>query len=168
VSSGHAHKFVCNDSTGVGHNYACNPHLATEGISIISRLMQLGGPAIANVIQGIYSGLDKSKLTLDTEVSLGALSKGIDWDSLKIGDAVQQFVNGLGSTVDGADLLKDILSQTTRDGKPLSGPQGASFDLAYRCNYVELGKAVWEVIRYNGFLPGVATLTGGGEAKTAE
>ena len=50
-----------------------------------------------------------------------------------------------------AELVRDILSHTTRDGLDLRAD--GAFDGAYRGNYGELVQAVTEAVRVNDFLP---------------
>ena len=161
MTSGHEHTFLLRDSQGVEHAYVCNPHMATEGVLVIARLMRLGGPSIASIFQSLYASIDTSDLTLSSKVNVASIVGKVDWTGLKISEAVKQFVDGLASSVDGVELIKDILAQTNRDKKYLK--DDAIFDLAYRRNYLELLKAAWEVIRYNDFLLGVDTLMSGGE-----
>lgn len=131
--------------------YTVTRHRGSEGMGICRQLLAL-------VVEPLASGLGpvaaaafatKGVGALDNPAVLaaldfGALSRGIKAALLGLPDA----------------LVLAVLRYTNRNGKPLVGPDGratAAFDEAYAANYDELGAALWEVCRINGFFPGLDT-----------
>jgi hypothetical protein len=54
------------------------------------------------------------------------------------------------------NLVKDIFQFTSRDNQSLFSD--GHFGIAYQGNYMEELQALWEVIKFNGILPGLDIL----------
>lgn len=144
-------EFTLTDRWGNEHSYLVAMHGASEGMSIIFGLSGLLGPALGSAVHGL--------------VESGALSKAIDtnlgdleeWASLLDWKAVLGQLKEALADERALPLVHKILRHTVRDNTELNED---GFNSAFRGNYMEALRAVWEVVRINGFLPGMPTSPG--------
>lgn len=132
--------------------YTVDPHRGSAGAPLALTIMSLLvepllvalGPTLANALAG--DG-DLGAL-LDDEAVLGSL----DFDA--VGAALRSAMLRLDT-----GLICQILRYTNRNGQPLvkDGKPSPHFDAAFCRNYLELGKALWEVCSFNGFIPALPT-----------
>lgn len=113
-----------------GKRYNITKHPASEGMRISMRFISTGAAALV-------SAIDES----DADAIKGAV----------------QGIQRLLEAPDAAELARDILKHTMRDGRPLG--DDVHFDEAYSGNYGEMIEALVEVSLGNGFMPGLDTLS---------
>lgn len=162
------HTFTCTDANGDEHHYDVAPHRGSEGAPLALMLLSLVVEPLATgagpvAIQGLGKTKGKGKAALAelltdpdllAELDLAALSKGVRTAMLGLKPA----------------LLYNVLRYTNRDGKPLvsNALQPTSlYDAAYARNYMELGAALWEVAKWNGFFPALSTIADGARKAVA-
>lgn len=154
------HSFQLSDRSGAKHDYRVEPHPGGPGAVLALRVQSLATEPLVEVVHTLASAPGLQELA-------SALKDGSDKDSGELlANAAGSLLGELGSldltavskalsamlgAKDGLQLVKDILSRTYRDGKPLS--EAMNFDAAYQANYWELQQAVIEVVRFNGFFP---------------
>lgn len=136
------------DNEGNEHTYVTVAHAPMKGVKLIAQMGAIvGEPVLAALGSFLASGQELDGF-LDSEAGFEAL-RALDMDA-----ASAKIANYL-MTGDHSGMICDILSETSRDGDPLvsRGKETPAFDAAYRMNYMELGKALREVIQRNDFLP---------------
>ncbi|RAL23053.1 hypothetical protein DL240_09205 [Lujinxingia litoralis] len=143
------------DAKGTPHSYHIQPHPAGEGTRLVLQVMSLAAEPLGRLLESkladMMNRFAEGEFGADTELSsLGAELGDIEWHAIA-GDLRRVIAE-----VDGTRLIRDLLKYTRRDGKAL-GEQG-NYDLAYQQNYLEMLKAVVQVIRINGFLGFTASL----------
>jgi hypothetical protein len=139
------HEFTVEDANGEKHRYVGSLHKpTTDGIQISLQLAGLGLQPLIAGVKGILkeSGGDIEKL-IDSDVS--TLLEKLDVDTVleKLQPAL------LSDQLPG--LPHRLMKEWTRDAKDLSNE--IVFNECYRGNYLELIKAMIEVIKVNRFLP---------------
>ena len=139
-------EFQLTDADGELHRYVLTTHRAREGSALVLRLVDLGGDALARVVEAVLSNQEVlAQLTeKGTDVELSALLEHFELRAL-MGDIRQAL-----KSVDGAELLRELVRHCSRDGKALGVDQ--HFDDAYRANYGELFAAAWRSVQENRFL----------------
>ena len=139
--------FKLADASGVVHEYTVVPHGATQGERIVLSLLSYLPEPLAVLLGGLdgFDSIDDLK-----GADLPKLLEGLDLSQLgaAVGKALREAVAQIPT------LRAEILAHTMRDGKRITGAQ---FDAAYQRNYLELGRALFEVCRFNGFFPGLST-----------
>lgn len=151
--------FTLTDADGAEHEYTVVAHPTSDGFrvtrtiaaALIDPLAQTGLPALLRLVPvAIKRGLDE-----DGNVDLARLIDDEDLDEQLGRLNLSEVGPGLRRAIESfdEDLVKQILSLTTRDGSEL---RGRHFDKAYQRNYGELYDAAWEVCTFNRFfsLPG--------------
>ena len=129
--------FELEDADGQGHVYTYLPHNPTDGERIMYTLAAAGAEPIAAAVIGIFasgSGLDASAETL---------ADAMDW---------QKLARAIRSTIGRTNMVqlrKDLMATTLRDGQQLKDP--AVFNAAYSRNYMEMGRALFEIIKAGRF-----------------
>lgn len=149
------------DADGRPHAYEVTLHRASEGMPLmweiaalvagpLAGLLSLVAPLIS-AVGGASGGRSLRAIIEDPAVLVMVTDslKGADLTSL--GRSLQLALAQPGNS----SLVTRLLSQTTRDGVALDDP--FAFDDAYTANYMELARAVWEVVLANRFLPPLAT-----------
>lgn len=140
--------FYLDDAEGNSHEYHVTPHDPRRGTRIIAQLSQaLTGP--------IGQFLDEHAEQL--------LVGDRDLDDIEVEEILEDtnFVDlaqSLSQTLDedkAEAFVATILRNTHRDGQPLG--KDKVFRNAYQQNYMEMFRAVAEVIKYNGFLGSIGT-----------
>ncbi len=122
--------FSLEDAKGNAHPYETILLPAREGLPLSLSLMKALGEPLLALLDGAGDTAEGEDASFD--------------------------LNALGPTLVNLDptllstLAESVLSNTMRDGKRL---KGIEFDKAYRGNYMELYKAVWEVVRLNRLIP---------------
>lgn len=145
------HTLVLLDRNGQSHTYIIAPHNPLEGMAIVQQLAGLGLEPLARTLEGalpqLLPLLGKNKGAPSAEQLEAVIG------NLKLGEAMASLSSGFAKLP--SALIRQILAHTTRDGKLMGGSAeiNLDFDAAYRANYGELLRAVWEVIGVNGFLP---------------
>ncbi len=142
--------FILKDAKGTEHKYVCVLHGADIGMRISMQMLAMGLEPLAKAASDLLTaegGLamliralkDKGDTTEATALLLKLDMQGV----------AAALSPALGKP-EAAVLVKDILAETLRDGVAL---KGAGLAQAYQGNYGEMYRAVWEVVRRNGFLP---------------
>jgi hypothetical protein len=143
-------RLTLKDADGQPHEYVLLRHDAEKGLEICFVLLGHAAGAIVPLMEPLLSG----------EVSIGAILSGNDaaaekaFEGVDLSKAAAE-IKGLLLDPKSVGLVKDLVSETSRDGKPLRIP--ANFAEAYRGNYFELLRLLWKVIEYNRFFPLSAT-----------
>lgn len=154
------HQFSLDDRAGKAHQYRVEPHPAGVGAALALRVQALATEPLVEVLRTIASapGLQRLGTALQegSEQDTTALLADAAGDLLRtVKDldlsTIGRTLSGMLATKDGPDLVKQILARTWRDGRSLGEPM--DFDAAYQANYGEMLRAVFEVVRYNGFFP---------------
>ena len=140
------HTFSLTDSTGQTHTYETFPHGALEGLKVLNYLIAAGAEPLAKLVTS----------TLGPDMSLASLVTGdVPLSSLDLTQMGTALKNVVGDHF--LDVATDVMRHTTRDGQALTQ---MTMDVAYRQNYVEFYRALWEIIRVNRFFPGLTTSDG--------
>jgi hypothetical protein len=120
-------------------------------------LLALGAEPFASVVQSALAVEDVfagAKIDEVLDIDLEALVGRIEWS--KVGGDVKRSILSMPMST----LVRDVLRYTWRDGRELSND--VHFNGAYSRNYLELGRAVWEVSTANRFFPRFSTSKEGG------
>lgn len=142
------HKFVLKDKDGVDHTYVCMPHPPSKGFAVVDQLLALGlGPVVEAFVASAKGG--------GTETDLASMMAHLDGS--KVAGDILKGLDSIGGTF---KIAESVLSETARDGVPLTR-QG--IDVAYTRNYAEATAAVKEVIEHNGFFDALSTFFGTSE-----
>jgi hypothetical protein len=120
-------EFSLTDAKGRTHLYKGTLIPTRLGLPLGTQLLNVCTPALVGfmVSRGKAEGVDP----VDIMTSISAMLQTLD----------VEFVQ------------KRLLANVTRDGTPVSPDD--QFDVIYAGNYTEMWLAVYEVVRYNGFLP---------------
>ena len=146
--------FTLLDADGQPHEYEVALHKATDGQPIMWELYALAAGPLSGAV-GALAGSGKIADVLDTDLS------GLDFGA--VGEGLSR------SLLTMPKLTPRILAGTFRDKKRLfEGSDSSTFDAAYRGNYFELVRAVWEVVQANRFLPLSAISEIASRAKAAQ
>ena len=160
------HDFQLYDARGNTHDYTVSPHPTSEGTMLVVRLLGMAGGPIGRLASSNLDVLidlvpkmiaeyqDQSQggkemtdqeFMIALQKELGDLSDlDLDFQAI-LADILSAIVQAGGD-----EFIRSLLAHTFRDGQKLS--QDALYDTAYQANYGELFKAIWEVIKANGFL----------------
>lgn len=143
-------EFTLPDAEGVAHRYVLLPHGATEGQRIVWQLIALGAEPLARLAQGLLTAEGASlRGLLDDPNTLKAMGARLDVSAL--GADLKRSIQSMPMDA----ITASLVSNVTRDSKQLSNP--SHFDAAFACNYAELMRLLWEVIKLNRFLSLFAT-----------
>lgn len=160
------HTFTLSDADGTPHTYTVQPHRGHQGAPLALQLLALVvEPLAVGAGPVIMDGLGRTKGKPG-----GAIAQLLDDDQVLQSLDLEALARGVRTAMLGLrlQLMLDVLRYTNRDGKPLVTdalqPTG-TFDVAFARNYQELGLALWEVARFNGFFPALSTIAGA--ARTA-
>lgn len=167
-------EFILLDSRGNAHRYDVTLHRGSEGQMLALRLSALlleplaeaVGPVVLGslegVMQAVEGGDNAGKKVLAAILDDPAILASIDASA--VGRAAASSLRA----IDEASIF-NLLRYTNRDGEPLidgrSGRPTVTYDTAYAGNYMELGRALWQVAQVNGFFPALGT--SGGASKKA-
>lgn len=156
--------FRLPDADGRPHAYEVMLHRGSEGLPLMLEIAAL----VAGPLAGLLSLASPLIAAMKSAADGAPISvRGAIADP-KVLDIVQAALAGadlaaLGKSLQlalaqpgNAGLVKRLLAQTTRDGIALDDP--SAFDDAFTANYIELARAVWEVVLANRFLPLPATM----------
>lgn len=149
----HVRTFTLRDAEGESHTYEVTLHRATIGQPIMWEIAALlSGPlaGLLGLLVPILDGMAGRKIAevMDDPASMQLVLKSLRTADLStIGAGLKTALGDPRNTA----LVGRILSQTTRDGADLADP--VKFDAAFTANYLELVRAVWEVVQANRFLP---------------
>lgn len=164
----HTHTFRLVDADGVEHQYTCQEHPGEAGMEIMFRVLALGLPSVVRLAGAALKSEDLVATLVRAVADPSAVDDGggmAELQALLADVDLDAVARDLPAAMAAAPALtRDVLSRTWRDGKRLS--ERVEFDLAYKRNYFELLKAVWEVARYNRFFPQLATSPGRPEGAT--
>jgi len=153
------HTFTLTDADGTSHTYTVQPHRGSEGAPLALQLLALVVEPLATgagpvVVEGLGKVQGKGRDALESLLTDPELLAALDLQALARG--VRTAMLGLSPAI-----MLALLRYTNRDGKPLVAPDGkptGSYDSAYARNYMELGRALWEVASFNGFFPALGTI----------
>lgn len=153
--------FKLKDADGAEHTYETTLH-RTEN----------GAPLTAWVTGNVIEALTLALGDVGIEATQKAAAKGLTgWDAFKaiasdpevlkkvdvgkVGKALSDVVIKLS-----VPRQLAVLKNTNRDGKPLveDGKPTHMYSTAYPANYPELGQAVFQVCKVNGFFPALGAL----------
>lgn len=155
------HSFTLADSQGKAHNYVVNAHPAGEGTPLVLYVISLAAEPIGRLVE--TKAADLIDVVIN-KIASGELSPDDDVSKLKEvigGEDVQRLLHGIEwsrvaadirvslAALDTPQLIRQVLKYTHRDGKNLA--LDGEYDQAYTRNYMELFKAVWAVVQFNGF-----------------
>lgn len=124
-----------------GHLYEVTLHPTEDGIPLAAEVMSYLAEPFARLIDAWVQGQDDLE-----NVELEDILRDVDWSA--VGSDVSKVLQKIALN---PGLVKRLLKHTTRDGKGLEMP--SVFNEAYQGNYVELGLALFQVCKANGFLP---------------
>lgn len=151
------------DADGRPHAYEVTLHRASEGmplmweiaalvagplaglLSLVGALLAAMRKAVNNAPLTVRGAIEDPNILDLVQTALGSA------DLTSLGRSLQLALAQPGNSA----LVMRLLAQTTRDGAALDSP--VAFDDAYTANYLELARAVWEVVLANRFLPPLAT-----------
>lgn len=134
-----------------GHVYTSTLLPAEEGIEVIAALVALAGEPLAAVLESVLG--DPKRLAL---LARAATDEG---DTTSISDllggvSLAQVGAALRTGLAGAKavpVVRALVKWTHRDGKALRDP--GEFNAAYRGNYGELARALFEIVKVNRLFP---------------
>jgi len=138
--------FEVEDYSGKIHKYRFELHPPTnDGIALSLELMALGGTPLLGAIKEVASVTVAKKKKGEKFSIADALDLNLDIGS--IGENLQRSL----LSPQAGSIPQRLMKHAARDGQPLDNP--FNFDQAFAGNYLELGKAMYEVIIANRFLP---------------
>jgi len=165
------HHVTLEDADGTPHEYVLFPLMPDEGVPIMLQLyaMLVGplGRLVADLMQGdiadllddagggIAGVLDNPEIGSKLFGSL----KSIEWS--QIGASLSQHLADPAA----AKLCRKLLQGATRDGPSLDNP--AVYAMAYRANYWEHNRAIWEAVKLNRFFPPLSSFADESERETS-
>lgn len=153
--------FTLKDAEGETHEYECTRHKGDKGLPLASQIAALlVGPVITSLgplALGAFGSMTGGGKITKAGMMVAILTDpkvraGMDFAALS--EAAKAAITGLPP-----ETIYRILEYTNRDGKALvngSTPTQA-FNVGYAGNYMELGQAVFEVAKHNGFFPALGT-----------
>lgn len=123
-----------------GHEYLVTPHDGLEGIPILAEIAAIAAEPLLNfmktqIVKGQAEGLDVAAVMAEIDVS--EVSKNIRESLHRLAERPQ--------------IIQAVFARTVRDGQPLSNP--TAFKMAFQGRWVEMLKALAEIIKINGFIP---------------
>ena len=134
----------------VEHDYLCKPHRPDAGIRVAAGVAALAAEPLAALAKSAVREMDLFEL-VESDAGMPLVMDAIGrLDSEAIGAAFRHALDVLDPA-----LMRAILANTWRDGKPLSDEE--VFDEAYTANFGELLKAVWKVGGFNSFFGPLGT-----------
>jgi len=141
------YQFEIEGGDGKPHAYLVQLHGVDEGQAIVFALIAVGGEPLGALLQGAAGKLiaEGGGLAELLEKDVTELLSGIDFA------AVGRDLSLAVARSDMPGLVNLILKNTHRDGRPLRDSNERN--AAYRGNYGEMLRAVWQVISANRFLP---------------
>lgn len=133
--------FELTDSQGETHDYRVSPHPSREGSTLMLQIGSLLSEPLLEAIRALVSRTERNQGLMDAEIEdlVGQL------DLSKIGGSLRSSLAELD-----ADTLHSFFRHTTRDGKDLGN--GSIYDAAYKGNWGEWVRALWQIIQANGFI----------------
>lgn len=150
------HEFTLTDASGQPHEYSVTPHGASKGTGLCMRVLKIAGEPVGRLASAnlgqlldMVGGIEVGDGASNDEVFASIKDRLSELD-VDFGDVirdVQMAISELGDE----KLFAELFHHSYRDGKPLANP--AVYDEAYQANYMELFRAIWEVVTINGFLP---------------
>ncbi|MFB6371627.1 MAG: phage tail assembly chaperone [Bradymonadaceae bacterium] len=140
--------FQLTDADGNVHDYHVVPHDPTKGTRI---MVSLSGVLTGPVGELLDSAAGKF---LSSEGDVGDLEVEGLIEEIDFRDVAAALSDKLDEDKTSA-LIRRILNNTYRDGDGLA--KDVAFNEAYKQNYFELYRAVWEVVKFNGFLGSFGT-----------
>jgi len=155
-------QFSLVDSAGESHSYVVVAHEPMPGWGIMMELAAMVSDPLASALGALLSSGQSVESFLDSDAGAQAI-EGLDLQNA--GERISHQLR----TTDSQKLIRSILAHVSRDGEKLVDSNGSitgAFNLAYTRNYGEMVKAVWEAVKFNGFLP--LESISGGVAKTQE
>lgn len=139
------HSFELKDADGNLHEYRVVPHKATDGFQVTLRLIALGAEPLGRLADSVFSG--QGDVSLNMIMDDASVVEGLAFAA--VGADLSRGI--LSSAMNVPALVRGILKNTLRDGKPLD--KDLNFNDAFSRNYLELMLAVYEVVKVNRFLP---------------
>lgn len=134
-----------------GHKYTVTTHDTTEALPIVAALLAaLPGPLLQAIQLLKEKHPNRSFLELDFS-DLGGIEFG------KIGEDLSKAIESIGAR---PQLIKSVFRHTERDGQSLGG---AHFETVYSGNWGEFYKALFQIVKANGFIPLGSTSQSDGE-----
>lgn len=140
-------EFILTDQAGEEHKYRVDVHPSREGSDLMLALCSILSEPFLQGIRLVTAEMEQGKAFKDVDISK-ILRKA---DLSDLGGSLRTAVLSL----DG-DILHAFFKYTYRDGERLAG-QGA-YDRAYAGNWGEWSKALWKIIKVNGFLHFLSTM----------
>lgn len=157
------HTFETTDRDGNAHSWIVTPHPPSRGVPLMMKLQGLSLEPIAEALKAITSMpgagaiVDRvgpgGKLDLQDEETMrvigeasGELIAAVQGlDAASVARSLREVMLYPG----GDKLIRAMLSEANRDGKPVA----KHFDEMFVRNYGEMFAALMEVVTYNDFLP---------------
>lgn len=134
--------FTLTDSDGEEHDYHVVPHDPSDGVRITVQLSEAMSGPVGELFDGLIGPVLLGDQSLD-EINVEEALEGVEFDRVAA---------ALSDSLDEdkvAGMVKQILRNTYRDEEPLG--EDPTFEDAFRQNYLEMYRALWEVVRFNGF-----------------
>lgn len=166
------HEFELEDSDGQIHTYKVQqPHPPISrgngigGIQLINRVTRAAGAPLSRLINsniGEIATFVIEQQDRGEEATIGDIIEeyeieDLDDLDLELPKAFDAFCDAL-EHVDSERTIKAIFQWTLRDGLDLS--DDGQFNQAYQQNYLEMVRAAWEIVRFNGFFGSFGTNDG--------
>lgn len=148
--------FTLTDAFGASHRYQMDALMPDEGMAVCLQIYGiLAGPLGEFIRSLMASGSDEAILKMiDGAAAAGEDDDALDdlWELLKDADwsSIAGKLEYHLARPEMIPLCKTLLRHTYRDDKELSD---AEYDMAYRANYFEHHRAIWEAIKLNNFFP---------------
>lgn len=123
-----------------GIEYFTTPLDGIQGIPIVTEIMALASEPILALVKAHVAGTGNSGE--DWQALLA------DLDTAALAKSMREGLQRLGAR---PDILLLLFSRTVRAGQPLDNP--TAFKMAYQGKWMELGKALVEIVKINQFVP---------------
>lgn len=133
--------FTLTDKEGNEHLYEVNPHPTKQGSLLMLQICGLLSEPALQAIRLFVGEMEDGHNPGD--VDIGAILDKADFD--KLGGSLRTALLALEP-----DDLQMFFAHTTRDGQNLAND--ASYNSAFQGNWGEFMKALWKIIKANGFL----------------
>lgn len=156
-------RFTLKSRDGNNHQYDVAMHPAIEGMQVSAQLGSLGIPTL---VVALGSALESQEMR--AAVAQAFAKGGSSTDKSRGLDELMRIAGGFDFSTIGtevrtalqdprlATLVRAVLQHTTRDDVVLSGD--VALNGAFTGNYMEMWKAVWEIVQVNGFFPELPSL----------
>lgn len=160
--------FTLTDADGEEHEYRVKPHGGDDGQVLVFQLLGLGAEPMGTLVQTMVK-VEDVRTKISEMWSAGGMEAVLDSDPLEwldaidfaaLGSSIQQLLEGGKAP----QLVRDLLAEAHRDGKPLS--KRLNRQTAYARNYAEMGQAVYHCITLNRFLEASGMFATDTDAKT--